>query len=244
MKLMTHTVIGHPTLEASEEIIDILAKKSALIELQIPFSDPTADGPIIANANEVARKAGITIYTALDFAEKITKKYRTVDFYFMSYLNPILTYGIGKLVKAAAKAGIKGFIIPDLPLEEATEISAICQKHGLNLVFVVAPNTPSTRLKKIARASSGLLYCVTRLGVTGKKTTFGKDLKKFITSIRQTTTLPLAVGFGVSDASDVKAIENAGGDFAVIGSAILRAYKAGGKTAVEELLDRLCTHRH
>lgn len=239
MKLMTHTVVGFPSLAASSEIIDALAAKSSIIELQIPFSDPTADGPVIAAANETARKAGIDTHIALDFAEKVTAKYPQVDFYFMSYFNPILHYGIADFVEASEKAGIRGFIIPDLPLEEAGEMLAECKKHGLNFVFVIAPNTPSPRIKQIAVASGGLLYCVARLGVTGSKTSFGSELKTFILRVKKQTKLPLAVGFGVSEKADVEAIENAGGEFAVVGSAILRAYEKGGKEAVIELVTGL-----
>lgn len=239
MKLMTHTVVGFPSLTASSEIIAALAAKSSIIELQIPFSDPTADGPVIAAANEAARKAGIDSHIALDFAAKVTAEYPQVDFYFMSYYNPILHFGVADFVEASAKAGVKGFIIPDLPLEEAGEILAECKKHGLNFVFVIAPNTPSPRIKEIAAASSGLLYCVARLGVTGNKTAFGSELKTFISRVKKQTKLPLAVGFGVSEKADVKAIENAGGDFVVVGSAILRAYERGGKEAVSILVSNL-----
>jgi tryptophan synthase alpha chain len=239
MKLMTHTVVGFPSLAASEEIIAALAEKSSIIELQIPFSDPTADGPVIAAANEAARKAGITSHTALEFARKVTTKYPQVDFYFMSYFNPIYHFGIAKFLEASKKAGIKGFIIPDLPLEEAGEMLAECEKQNLNFVFVIAPNTPPLRIKQIAKASRGLLYCVARLGVTGSKTAFGSDLKQFISRVKQQTSLPLAVGFGVSEKQDVEAIQNAGGEFAVVGSAILRAYEKGGKEAVKGLVSSL-----
>lgn len=245
-KLMTHVVVGYPNLRETEKIVTALAKNgSDFIELQIPFSDPTADGPTIATANEVARLQGITTKTCLEFAKKITQKFPKVNFFFMSYVNPILSFGLKKFVKAAKKVSIKGFIMPDLPVEEAGEMLSECQKNKLNFIFVVAPNTSAERLKKITKAANqycsdeGLIYCVARLGTTGIKTNFGKALKQYLSRIKRLSKLPLAVGFGVSQKKDVADIKKAGGDIAVVGSAIIRAYKKNGLKAVEKLVKNL-----
>ena len=239
-KLMTHVVVGYPNLTETERIVDALAKNgSDIIELQIPFSDPSADGPAIAQANDVGIKNKITPQTCLAFAKKITKKFPQVDFYFMSYLNPIFHFGIKKFTKEAKEAGIKGFIVPELPVEESTEFLANCKKNKLNFIFVIAPNTSPERLKKITRKASGFIYCVARLGTTGSKTSFGGELKKYLARVKKLTKLPLAVGFGVSEKRDVQAIQKAGGDIAVVGSAIIRAHKKGKSPAVARLVKSL-----
>lgn len=234
---MTHVVVGYPTLALCEQIVDVLAKNgSEFIELQIPFSDPVADGPTIAAANDVALRNGVGIEEALSFAEKVAQKHPHTQFYFMSYLNPILAAGGAKFFARAAAAGIRGFIIPDLPIEEAHELLQAAKKYDLNIIFVVAPNTSPTRLKLITGKARGFLYCVARLGVTGKTTQFSADLKTFLTRVKKLTHLPLAVGFGVANTTDITAIQKAGGDIVVIGSAIIRAHQQDGVTGVTQLI--------
>ncbi|MFH1375307.1 MAG: tryptophan synthase subunit alpha [Patescibacteria group bacterium] len=239
MKLMTHVVVGYPNLRETERIVAALAQHSDIIELQIPFSDPVADGPVIMEANDVAVQGGITPDKCLAFAKKITKKHPETKFYFMSYFNPIYRAGIAQFVKAAARNGIKGFIVPDLPVEEAQEFLKECRRNKLNFVFVVAPNTSKERLKKIVRQARGLIYCVARLGVTGKQSSFGVELKKFLKRIKKLSGLPLAVGFGIMKKADLAAIRSSGGDIAVIGSEIIRQHKKGGAAKVEKFIKSL-----
>ncbi len=241
MKLATHTVVGFPDLETSEKIVSLLAENSEIVELQIPFSDPVADGPVIAAANYRAVENGITPQICLSFVKKVSRKFPQTKFYLMSYFNPIFRFGISKFAKKAAEAGACGFIIPDLPTEEATEILAECKKNGLEFIFVVAPNTTNERLKKIGKVAGeqGWIYCVARLGVTGGQTAFNADLKKFLSRVRHFMKLPLAVGFGVSKKSDILAIQKAGGNIAVVGSAIIRKYKKGGIKVVKQFMKEL-----
>jgi len=159
----------------------------------------------------------------------------------MSYFNPIFRFGISKFAKKATEAGARGFIIPDLPIEEAKKVLAACKKNGLEFIFVVAPNTTNDRLEKIGKVAGrrGWIYCVARLGVTGRQTAFDAGLKKFLIRVRRFTNLPLAVGFGVSKKSDILAIQKAGGNIAVVGSAIIRKYEKGGIKAVEKFMKEL-----
>lgn len=240
MQLMTHVVVGYPSLRATEKIIDALARAgSDKIELQIPFSEPVADGPVIANANQTALTQGINAKKCLSFAKKMTKQYPTVQFYFMSYLNPILRYGLSKFCRDSASAGIRGFIVPDLPVEEADKLLTELKKNKLNLIFVLAPNTTVVRMKKITAKAKDFLYCAARLGVTGKQTSFTADLKKFLTRVKKYTRLPLAVGFGIEQPADITAVRKAGGQIAVVGSAILRTHQKSGVKAVAKLVRKL-----
>ncbi len=233
---MTHVVVGYPTLRETERIVSALAEAgSDFIELQIPFSDPVADGPVIAAANDVALKNGITAKTALAFASRMIKKHPEVQFYLMSYLNPILVAGSQQFFNTAARAGMRGFIIPDLPVEESALLAQLARKNKLNLIAVLAPNTTAARIKKITAKATGFVYCVARLGVTGKNTAFSAELKRFLACVRKQTKLPLAVGFGVKSGADIKAIEKAGGQIAVVGSALIRAHAKGGAEAVGKL---------
>ncbi|MCF7845654.1 MAG: tryptophan synthase subunit alpha [Candidatus Peribacteraceae bacterium] len=239
IKLATHTVVGFPNLKASEKIVSLLAKHSKIVELQIPFSDPVADGKLITSANAVALEQGINPRKCLDFAKRITKKFPAVDFFFMSYFNPIFSFGLVKFAKAAKAAGVRGFIIPDLPVEEATELLKVCQQYKLQLVFVVSPNTPDARLKLIATKSGGWIYATARLGITGAKTSFGSALKKFINRIRKYSKAEIGVGFGAKSKKDLSAIRASGAEIGIIGSELFRQYQAGGLKSLAKFLTSL-----
>jgi tryptophan synthase alpha chain len=240
MQLMTHVIVGYPNLRETERIVAALAAGgSDLIELQIPFSDPVADGPTIAAANDIALKNGLNAKKSLTFAAKMVKKHPQVQFYFMSYLNPVLAAGGQDFFRAARRAGICGFIIPDLPVDEFPYLHAAAEKYDLNLIAVLAPNTASDRIKKIVASRQGFVYCPARLGVTGKQTAFSVELKKFLARVRKYTKLPLAVGFGVEKPTDIQSIQKAGGQIAVVGSALIRTYTKGGVKAAERLVRSL-----
>ncbi|MCF7836444.1 tryptophan synthase subunit alpha [Candidatus Gracilibacteria bacterium] len=236
MKIASHTVVGFPDLKTSTKIVEILAAHSAIVELQVPFSDPVADGPVIAAANSVALQNKITPQICLNFAAKISQKFPQTDFYLMTYFNPVFRFGITKFVKAAQKAGVKGFIIPDLPVEEAGELLKICRKNKLDLIFVVAPNISEITLRKIAVAARGWIYCVARLGITGSQTEFGKNLKKFLARVKRFTSLPLGVGFGVKSRKDLQQIVQAGGTIGILGSELFRQFEKGGLHNLERFL--------
>ena len=161
----------------------------------------------------------------------------------MTYFNPVFHFGIEKFVKKAAEAGVRGFIIPDLPVEEAGEILKECRKNSLNLIFVISPNTSKERLKKIIKSiaicKNEWIYCVARLGITGSQSEFGKELKSFLTRVKKLTKLPLGVGFGVENSADLKKIETVGGEIGIVGSELFRQFEKGGVKKLEEFLKSL-----
>ncbi len=207
LQIMSHAVVGFPSLEENEAAIDGLANAGVrLIELQIPFSDPVADGHTLVNACYEALKHGGSVQAALDLAEKVCARHPEVTFILMSYLNPIYRYGLDKLFEKAAAIGIQGMIIPDWPVEEIEPWLPKLDQLGLAPILMVTPNTAPERVKKIVNASRGMVYVVSRLGVTGHETQWGEQFQHYLASIRQYTDLPLAVGFGVRTVDDLNAL--------------------------------------
>ncbi len=239
MKLATHTVVGFPNLRTSEKIVELLARNSDIVELQIPISDPIADGPTITAANAVALGQKITPRKCLDFAGKFARKFPATDFFLMSYFNSIFHFGLAKFAAAARESGVRGFVVPDLPVEEAEEFLKICRKNKLELIFVVAPNTPDARLKLIAEKSTSWIYATARLGITGAKTEIGADLKKFLARIHKFSDAEIGVGFGVKSKNDLRKIEKAGGGIGIVGSELFRQFEKGGLGQLEKFLRKL-----
>ena len=212
---------GDPTLELTEQLVLALDKAGAdVVELGVPFSDPIADGPVIQRATERGLKAGVTLSKVLDLARSIRRK-SEVPLLLFSYYNPLLNHGLEKLAKDAAEAGFDGILASDLTVEESGAFVRAMQSAGLNTVFLVAPTSSPDRMKKIAEASTGFLYAVSRTGVTGEQQQLAGDLKDFLRALRRCTKLPIAVGFGISHPEHVKAVwEEADG--AVVGSSIVK----------------------
>jgi len=207
LQIMSHAVVGFPSLEENEQAIAGLAKAGVkLIELQVPFSDPVADGHTLVNACYDALKKGGSVQATLDLAEKVCASHPEVTFVLMSYLNPLYRYGLEALFEKAAAVGIKGMIIPDWPVEEIEPWLPKLDELGLSPILMVTPNTATERVKKIANASRGMIYVVSRMGVTGHKTKWGETFQNYIAEIRKHTDLPLAVGFGVRTPDDLKAL--------------------------------------
>jgi tryptophan synthase alpha chain len=233
--LMTHIVLGHPSFEASEELVGAMVRAGVeLIELQIPFSEPIADGPVILQANAQALERGARVAQALVFARKVTARF-PVPFVFMTYYNIVFRYGVERFVGEMAEAGVRGAIVPDLPPEEAGPYLAAMEKHGLAPIFIFSPNTSSARMKLLASHSRGFVYCVARKGVTGASTEFAGDLADYLGRCRAATDLPLALGFGVQSAADVRFLTGKA-DLAVVGSETLRVIEKQGLAAVEPFL--------
>ena len=208
LQIMSHAVVGFPSLEENETAIAGLADAGVrLIELQVPFSDPVADGHTLVNACYEALKHGGSVQATLDLAEKVCARHPEVTFILMSYLNPLYRYGLERLFEKAAAIGIKGMIIPDWPVEEIEPWLPKLDQLGLAPILMVTPNTAPERVKKIVNASRGMVYVVSRLGVTGHETQWGEQFQNYIARIREYTDLPLAVGFGVRTAQDLKALE-------------------------------------
>jgi tryptophan synthase alpha chain len=188
--------------------------------LGVPFSDPIADGPVIQRATERGLKAGVTLNKVLDLARNIRKK-SEVPLLLFSYYNPLLNHGLEKLGHDAAAAGFDGVLASDLTVEESGEFVGAMHRAGLNTVFLVAPTSSPERMKKIAEASTGFLYAVSRTGVTGEQQQLAGDLKDFLRAVRCCTKLPIVVGFGISQPEHVRAVwEEADG--AIVGSSIVK----------------------
>jgi tryptophan synthase alpha chain len=221
--LMPYFTLGYPTHSASLNIITAIARSGAdLIELGIPFSDPLADGPTIQHSTQVALENGTSVARCLEMTADLRAGGVTQPLLLMGYYNPILSFGVGLFVAAAAQAGADGLIVPDLPPEEAGELEGHCRDHGLGLVFLVAPTSTPERLALVAAHSTGFLYLVSLAGVTGARAQLASDLEEFVERVRAVSTLPLAVGFGIStplQASQVGALA----DGVIVGSALIHA---------------------
>ncbi len=222
---------------------------SSVIELGIPYTDPQADGATIQKTNQVAIAAGTSdIASCLSMVSKSREMGLTIPVVLMGYYNPFLQFGIEKLCKETAAAGADGFIIVDLPPEEAIELSAACTKHGLSNVPLIAPTSSDDRIQMLTDQASSFIYCVSVAGVTGARDALPDDLEEFVGRIRAKTDLPIAVGFGISNPTMVQGVSNLS-DGVVVGSAILKAMDNVGKdattaekaAAVKDIISNLCT---
>ena len=229
--LVAYVTCGDPDLRTTRDIVLAAIDAGAdIIELGVPFSDPVADGPVIQRASERALKHGTTLDNVLDLAQDIRKKSQAGLIIF-SYLNPIMRMGVAKFSAAAAEAGVDGALITDLPMEEADDYLSEMRKRELATVFLAAPTSTDSRLKEIAKASTGFVYAVSRTGVTGAQKQLPDDAQKLVKRLRRYTKLPIAVGFGISTAEQFASVGEFA-DAAVIGSAIVETIERNpGKEA-------------
>ena len=172
------------------------------MELQIPFSEPIADGPVILSANQKALIGGTTVQACLDFSHQMTKTF-DIPFLIMSYYNILFKYGVKRFVSNMAEGNLQGSIIPDLPPEEGQAYLSAMRNKGLSPIFIFSPATPDSRMAYIASLASGFIYCVARKGVTGLDTHFSQQLAEYLNRCRKAVSLPLAVGFGVKEKNDI-----------------------------------------
>jgi tryptophan synthase alpha chain len=222
---------GDPDLETTEALIPAMAAAGAdLIEIGIPFSDPVAEGPVIQDADERALKAGCTTDKLFDMVARVRKK-TAVPLLFMTYLNPIFTYGKEKFLRRCAECGIDGLIVPDMPYEEKGELADVCRQHGVTLISMLAP-TSEARVAAIAREAEGFLYCVSSLGVTGVRSEITSDIGRIVHKIREVSDIPCAIGFGISTPEQAGRMARLA-DGAIVGSAIVRLVAQFGKNCVE-----------
>ena len=224
---------GDPDLETTGRAVRAAVANGAdLIELGIPFSDPTAEGPVIQEANLRALKAGTTTDRICDFVQELRRDV-TVPMVFMTYANVIFSYGAEKFISTCEKIGIDGLILPDLPFEEKEEFLPLCRKYHVDLVSLIAP-TSENRVAMIAREAEGFIYLVSSLGVTGTRSEITTDLKPIIRTIRENAKVPVAIGFGISQPEQAKAMA-AISDGAIVGSAIEKILAQYGKDAPEHI---------
>jgi tryptophan synthase alpha chain len=223
--LIPYAVVGYPTVAATLDIVPALAEGGAdLIELGIPFSDPLADGATIQRATHAALESGMTLERCLETAATLRSRV-AVPLLFMGYYNPFHRRGVARVVAECAAAGVDGLIIPDLPPEEAGPMLAACAEHDVALIFLVAPTSSAERLATVGAAGSGFLYCVSLAGVTGARQALPPDLGDYLARVRRHTTLPLAVGFGLSTPEHIAAVGRVA-DGAVIASALINHIEA------------------
>ncbi len=196
--LIPYVTVGHPELESALELVPAIARAGAdLIELGIPFSDPLADGATIQHSTHQALLNGVTVSYCLETA-RLLRQQLDIPIIFLGYYNPMLAYGLDRFAADAAAAGADGLIVPDVPPTESDDLLAACRRHGLDLIFMLAPTSTEADIAEVARRASGFIYCVSVVGVTGARNSLGEELADFIARVRARTDLPLAVGFGVS----------------------------------------------
>lgn len=228
--LMTHIVLGYPSFDDARRMVGAMVEAGVdLMELQIPFSEPIADGPVILHANQTALAAGSTVDRCIEVAARLAEEF-PIPFVFMTYCNVAFVRGYQRFAREVRAAGLRGAILPDLPFEEATDWLAAARAESLDPIFIYSPNTSDQRLRDIAAHARGFVYCVARKGVTGATTEFG-SLNQYLERCRGATTLPLAVGFGVKTRGDVEQLIGKA-DLAVVGSETIRILEERGVQAV------------
>lgn len=222
---------GDPDLSTTDKIVHAMVEAGAdLIELGIPFSDPTAEGPVIQEANLRALTAGTTTDKIFDLVRSLRKDI-TIPLVFMTYANVVYSYGTDKFISTCAEIGINGLILPDVPLEERGDFTPACEKYGVDLVPLIAP-TSKNRIAEIAQAAQGFIYVVSSLGVTGVRSEITTDIASIVKLIRENSTLPCAVGFGISKPEQAQKMASQS-DGAIVGSAIVKIIAKYGADAVE-----------
>jgi tryptophan synthase alpha chain len=235
--LMTHIVLGYPTLDQSRQLAETMVEAGVdLMELQIPFSEPIADGPVILHANQAALRGGATLDRCFETAALLARTL-PIPFVFMSYYNLIFKRGVARFVAEMAEAGLQGAIVPDLPLEEGEELWQHMERSHLDPIFIYSPNTTEQRMAALARRARGFIYCAARKGVTGAETAFAA-LDPYLLRCRRASPLPLALGFGVTSKADVDQVRGKV-DIAVIGSETIRIVDRAGVKAVAPFLRSL-----
>jgi tryptophan synthase alpha chain len=239
--LVAYITCGDPDLATSREVaLAAIHAGADVIELGVPFSDPVADGPVIQRASERALKHGTSLAGVLEVARQI-REHSDAGLIIFSYLNPVLQFGLEKFCAAAAEAGIDGALITDLPIEEAGEYLHAMKAHKLAPVFLAAPTSTDERLRQIAKHSRGFVYAISRTGITGARQELANDARSLVERLRTLTKLPIAVGFGVSNAQQFAEVGSFA-DAAVIGSAIVQTIERNpGREAeaVSEFLSAL-----
>ena len=226
---------GDPDLETTANIVRAMAEAGAdLIELGIPFSDPTAEGPVIQSANVRALSAGTTTDRIFDLVQDLRKDV-TIPMVFMTYANVVFSYGAEKFISTCQEIGIDGLILPDIPYEEKDEFDPICKRYGVDLISMVAP-TSEDRIAMVAKEASGFIYVVSSLGVTGVRSEITTDIGAMVELIRANSSCPCAVGFGISTPEQAKKMAGLA-DGAIVGSAIVKLIAQYGREAVPYVAD-------
>lgn len=230
--LMPYLPLGFPTLETSRQLIHAAVEAGAdVIELGVPFSDPLADGPVIQRATHLALRNGMTLARCFEMVHEARQSGVTIPLVLMGYYNPFLRFGLEACARAARASGVDGFIVPDLPPEEASAFDAVCRAHDLDLIFLVAPTSTDARLQQAAEATRGFLYLVSVTGTTGARSQVAADLGELVSRVRAVTVKPVCVGFGIANPESARAVASLA-DGVIVGSALVAKIGENGN-AVE-----------
>ena len=236
--LMTHLVLGYPSFEDSFKMIEAMVEAGVdLMELQIPFSEPIADGPVILRANQKALEDGATVKASLDLAKKVVETF-DIPFLIMTYYNILFKYGTDLFIDEMATRQLKGAIIPDLPPEEGENYLKEMEKYHLAPILIFSPTTSFARMKYLSTFARGFIYCVARKGVTGQNTKFTDELGAYLSRCREATELPLALGFGVKEKQDIDFLKGKA-DIAVVGTQTIRVMDEKGIDSVGHFIRSL-----
>ena len=226
---------GDPSLDVTEQIVYAMAEAGAdLIELGIPFSDPTAEGPVIQSANLRALAGGVTTDKVFDLVRRIRQNTQ-IPLVFMTYANVVFSYGTERFIKTAAEVGMDGLILPDVPYEEKEEFDPICRRYGLDFISLIAP-TSQQRATMIAKEAEGFVYCFSSLGVTGVRKVFKTDVSTMVQLVKQAKDIPCAVGFGISTPEQAAKMASVS-DGAIVGSAVMQICAKYGANCVPYVAD-------
>ena len=238
---MPFLMAGDPTLEVTSKILLELQEKGAdFIELGIPYSDPLADGPIIQLAASRALKSGTTLTQVLDLLKTLKGKLKTPVILF-TYFNPLLSFGFKRFCKIASDVGTAGIIIPDLPLEETTQFSEIANDYNLDLILLIAPTTPLERMRMISRRTRGFIYLVSVTGVTGERNNLENRVENLIEQLKETSSNPVAVGFGISSPEHIIKVRQWGADGVIIGSAFVKRISDSNDSQIVNNVGDFCS---
>ena len=236
--LMTHVVCGYPSFEDNWRELEIMAEFGVdMVELQFPFSEPSADGPLFVKANQQAVADGVRPADCFEFMRKVSEHF-PFKVLMMGYYNTAFKMGHASFIKQLSAAGGCGYILPDLPVEEAGELHELSKPGELAPIVLMTPTNTDARLKILGAAAEGFIYAVARKGVTGGQTEMGDDLKAFIAHCKKHTNLPIAVGFGVSQKADLDFLRGKA-DIAIIGTAALKAWEVGGEDSLRAFFSGL-----
>ncbi len=236
--LIPYVTVGYPSVEDTLKVVPILADSGCdIVELGIPFSDPLADGATIQKASFYALRNGVTPAMCLEVAEKLSRKVN-VPLVFMTYFNPVLSYGLDKFCSACARSGVDGLIIPDLPPDEGSELEDFTRKHNLDLIYLLAPTSSDERIRLVADRARGFIYLVSVTGVTGARNSLPTELNSFVDRVRKAAKQPLCVGFGISTPEQARQVAKMA-DGVIVGSRIIQLMETEGLESVGNLARKL-----
>ncbi|UCC51292.1 MAG: tryptophan synthase subunit alpha [Anaerolineaceae bacterium] len=242
--LMPYFTLGYPDRGTSLNIVEAIAADSDLLELGIPFSDPLADGPTIQRSTQIALENGTTVSGCLDMIRELRQRGVETPVCLMGYYNPMLAYGLERFVEDAKTAGVQGFIVPDLPPEEAAQLDQLAAAAGLAYIYFLAPTSSLERIEQVTQQAAGFIYLVSVTGVTGARQALQSDLADFVQRVRSRSAVPLAIGFGISTPDQAASVAGLA-DGVIVGSALINAANSAqnkpeaASTFVKSLRDAL-----